>query len=165
MCTRASHQAGVSGRPVALLVLMLMCVAVAGDDGECGAELGGCNGTNAEGAAAQGKGTDKTAAVVPKPMANGARGFGEQFEWYSFDDGLRAAEAFAKPAVVVIHKSWCGACRNLGPVFAASEELMSLAKDFVMINVADDEEPRDAAWHPDGSYIPRIFFYDGVRFV
>jgi len=25
----------------------------------------------------------------------------------------------------------------------------------------DQEEPTDAAWHVDGSYIPRIYFYDG----
>jgi thiol-disulfide isomerase/thioredoxin len=99
---------------------------------------------------------------APQPLASG-RSFGDQHEWYSFDDGLRVAEAHGKPAVIVIHKSWCGACRSLGPRFAASEEITALAKDFVMINVQDDEEPRDASWHPDGSYIPRIFFYDGVR--
>jgi hypothetical protein len=45
---------------------------------------------------------------------------------------------------------------------AANQEILTLAKSFIMVNVADDEEPRDAGWHPDGSYIPRVFFYDGV---
>ena len=47
-------------------------------------------------------------------------------------------------------------------ICTANPEIAAAAKDFIMVNVADDEEPRDAGWHPDGSYIPRIFFYDGV---
>lgn len=90
-------------------------------------------------------------SVAPQPMQEGGRGFGDAISWYSFDDGLRAAEAQAMPALVVIHKSWCGACRSLGPAFAASAEIAALASEFIMINVRDDEEPRDASWHPDGS--------------
>ena len=90
-------------------------------------------------------------SVAPQPMQEGGRGFGDAISWYSFDDGLRAAEAQAMPALVVIHKSWCGACRSLGPAFAASAEITALASEFIMINVRDDEEPRDASWHPDGS--------------
>ena len=90
-------------------------------------------------------------SVAPQPMQEGGRGFGDAISWFSFDDGLRAAEAQAMPALVVIHKSWCGACRSLGPAFAASAEITALASEFIMINVRDDEEPRDASWHPDGS--------------
>ena len=36
----------------------------------------------------------------------GGRGFGEDVEWFSFDAGIREAEATERPAMVVIHKSW-----------------------------------------------------------
>lgn len=38
-------------------------------------------------------------------------------------------------AMVVIHKSWCGACKRLGPVVASSAAIQKHAGDFVMINV------------------------------
>jgi protein-disulfide reductase (glutathione) len=61
--------------------------------------------------------------------------------------------------VVVIHKSWCGACKRLGPSFAADPQVKELAAEFVMINVHDDEEPADDKYKPDGGYVPRIFFF------
>lgn len=63
--------------------------------------------------------------------------------------------------MVVIHKSWCGACKALGPKIASSEEIASLAPELVMVNVLDDEEPTgDLAkeYSPDGGYIPRVLF-------
>jgi protein-disulfide reductase (glutathione) len=63
--------------------------------------------------------------------------------------------------MVVIHKSWCGACKALGPKIASSEEIASLAPELVLVNVHDDEEPTgDLAqdYTPDGGYIPRVLF-------
>lgn len=89
-----------------------------------------------------------------------ARGWGDSIAWVSLQDGLDAARTSDQPLCLVIWKTWCGACKNLRPVFAASAEINELAGRFVMVNVVDDEEPKDAAYAPDGGYIPRILFLD-----
>ncbi|KAJ1492299.1 hypothetical protein T484DRAFT_1611711 [Baffinella frigidus] len=133
-----------AARAALLIVAAAACAAVAAGEDLAGTPPGG------ESAEAAG---DKSRV--------GGRGFGENVDWFSFAAGIREAEATQRPAMVVIHKSWCGACKSLGPKFAASEDIMARASNFVMINVHDDEEPNDEGWRPDGGYIPRILMYDG----
>jgi protein-disulfide reductase (glutathione) len=65
-------------------------------------------------------------------------GFGDEVEWMKLDEGLAAAKENNKLAMVVVHKSWCGACKRLGPSFAEEQRVKDLADNFVMINVHDD---------------------------
>lgn len=87
-----------------------------------------------------------------------ARGFNDDIEWVEFDKGLELAKEQNKMMFLLIHKSWCGACKALKPQFSTSMAIEKLAKDFIMVNVMDDEEPKDRKFQPDGGYIPRILF-------
>ena len=89
------------------------------------------------------------------------RGFGDKYDWKTLEAGLAEVKSTGKLGVVFIHKSWCGACKSLAPKVAASEEILKASEDYVMINVHDDEEPKNGdKWKPDGGYIPRILFVD-----
>lgn len=88
------------------------------------------------------------------------RGFGDRVQWYKLEEGLAEVKSSGRPGMVVIHASWCGACRRLGPLFAASDEIAELSKQFVMINVQDKEYDDRASMKVDGAYVPRIYFTD-----
>ncbi|XP_013186161.1 thioredoxin domain-containing protein 12 [Amyelois transitella] len=92
-------------------------------------------------------------------LAGRDNGFGSNYVWAgSLESGLQIATHHKKPIMVIIHKSWCTACKKLKPKFANSPEIQSLSKHFVMVNLVDDEEPKSHGYSPDGTYIPRILF-------
>jgi len=87
-------------------------------------------------------------------------GFGEKYDWVPYAEAYTKSKELNKPVMMVIHKSWCGACKSLGPKFAASEPILEMSDKFVMVNVVDDEEPKSDVYTPDGGYIPRTLFLD-----
>ncbi|KAL0280420.1 UNVERIFIED_CONTAM: hypothetical protein PYX00_001715 [Menopon gallinae] len=66
----------------------------------------------------------------------------------SLNSGVSQMRATRRPGMVVIYKSWCPVCEELKTVFLSSREIDRL----------NEAEPTDAAFAPDGDYVPRIFF-------
>jgi len=94
-----------------------------------------------------------------KPKNKLARGWGDNIPWMELEAGIEKAKEENKPLMLIIHKTWCGACQTLKGKFAKAKMIAELAKNFIMVNAEDDEEPWEEDYQPDGGkYIPRIFF-------
>lgn len=91
-----------------------------------------------------------------------SNGWNDKIGWTSDMEAFKSEIVkTGKPGMLVIHKSWCGACKALKPKFAESKEIEEAAEGFVLFNALDDDEPSGAEYKPDGGYIPRILFLDG----
>ncbi|EEB19224.1 thioredoxin domain-containing protein 12 precursor, putative [Pediculus humanus corporis] len=87
------------------------------------------------------------------------KNFGTSLKWETtLETGLQKIITRQKPGMIVVHKSWCGACRGLKPKFESSKDITHLSEGFVMISLADDNHPKDGKYMPDGDYVPRIMF-------
>ncbi|VDK71968.1 unnamed protein product [Gongylonema pulchrum] len=88
-------------------------------------------------------------------------GFGEDIAWVKWEDAVETAMEANKPIFLLIHKSWCHACKALKKTFQQSnarKAFKKLSEYFVMVNTEDDEEPYEEEYRPDGKYIPRVLF-------
>lgn len=84
---------------------------------------------------------------------------GNDYDWYDDEEaGLAEAKATGKPILLIIHKDWCGACKQAGAKFETNQYLKELAKEFVMISHPEDDGNKK--YEPDGGYVPRFLFLD-----
>ena len=75
-----------------------------------------------------------------------SNGLGDHFDWTSWDLAPEKAFEAGRPLMVILHKSWCPACKKLKEWFGRSEAISGLSKAFVMVNA--DEKGR-AYLHSD----------------
>lgn len=88
-----------------------------------------------------------------------SNGLGDHLGWVPWDQAPQLAFNEGKPLMVVLHKSWCPACKSLKAWFAASDVIADLSQGFVMVNADEKQAPSlDPKFNVDGSYVPRIFF-------
>ena len=86
-------------------------------------------------------------------------GLGADISWTAWSQATEAAQQSGKPLMVVLHKPWCPACKNLKSWFSTSQQIEELSRNFVMVNVPTDEfDPKEL--DVDGGYVPRILFLD-----
>lgn len=79
--------------------------------------------------------------------------------YHNFNKGIfDEAKRQQKPIMLVIHKTWCPACKQMRKKFEQSAEIEALSEHFVMSHAEDDDEPSDERYAPNGAYSPRILF-------
>lgn len=86
---------------------------------------------------------------------------GAKIAWRSPADGLTEAKREGKIAMVVVQADWCPVCRDYRNVFK-DNRIVEASRSVVPILIDTDKDPdNDAAFAPDGGYVPRTLFVDG----
>lgn len=79
--------------------------------------------------------------------------------YHNFNQGIfDEAKRQQKPIMLIIHKTWCPACKQMRKKFEQSAEIEALSEHFVMSHAEDDDEPSDERYAPNGAYSPRLLF-------
>ena len=99
-----------------------------------------------------------TLLVEAKTGPKSAGAWNSNIDWIPWDQATKQGKELNKPVFMLIHKTWCAACKALRSKFITSAEIELLSEHFVMSNVEDDDEPSDEKYSPQGSYSPRIMF-------
>ncbi|WP_411017663.1 thioredoxin family protein, partial [Salmonella sp. s51090] len=87
-------------------------------------------------------------------------GWGQDIQWTTLDNAYDKAKELKKPILLIIHKSWCSACKALKKKFVNCQKVADLSNNFVMVNIEDDDNKTDKKFNVDGAYAPRIYFID-----
>ncbi|KAH9523673.1 Thioredoxin domain-containing protein 12 [Bulinus truncatus] len=100
------------------------------------------------------------ASTVFGTVAAAAESWGKNIKWVTFKEAQKLAKEQNKPTMVLVTKTWCRACKALRPKFASNQEIEKMSSEFIMVNLEDEDEPRNVDLQPDGTYFPRILFLD-----
>lgn len=80
--------------------------------------------------------------------------------WRDMQTGVPEAIKTGKPVLMVMHATWCTACRRYREVFK-DERVIAQTRKFVMILDDVQKYPDvNGAFAPDGTYVPRTLFVD-----
>jgi thioredoxin-like negative regulator of GroEL len=85
---------------------------------------------------------------------------GAEIAWRDMGSGVKESIRSGRNALIVFHATWCQVCRHFRAVFN-DRGIVDASRDLVMILVDVDQQPDiNAAFAPDGSYVPRTVFVD-----
>lgn len=74
----------------------------------------------------------------------------------NLDIGLKRAKTESKPLMLIVHSSYCRACKSLRPKLIESNDVKIMGKEFFVVNALDGKEPKAKNYGPDGFYYPRF---------
>ncbi len=97
--------------------------------------------------------------AAPRIATAPAHGYGDKIAWRGLDEGLREAAELGRPLMLVVHAAWCPRCKELRQRFF-DPTLAETSDRFIMVNLDQDATPEALRHGPDGTYIPRVLFFD-----
>lgn len=71
-------------------------------------------------------------------------------------DGIQLARQQNKPIMLVIHRHWCSACKELIPLVKSNAEIIKVNKNFITVEMTGSNEKEEEKYAPDGLYVPRL---------
>lgn len=92
---------------------------------------------------------------------NQKRLFTKNIQWEkNLERGIQKIKKENKPGMLVIHRTWCESCRKVKRKLNEIQEFSEKSSGLVCISIADDDEPKNLKYAPDGAYVPRVLFLD-----
>ena len=80
--------------------------------------------------------------------------------WTSLKEGMERAREEEKPVMLVVHKHRCPASDHLRKCFATSDQVNSLASNFVMVHMDSENAKGINGISSDEKLFPKIMFFD-----
>lgn len=77
----------------------------------------------------------------------------------NLSEALKAANTTNKPVLMFVHRHWCKSCKDLVPKINNSSKIQELSKKFIMLDLSEEDEPKDSIYAPDGQYVPRQILF------
>ena len=68
--------------------------------------------------------------------ASDSNGFSSNIDWINYKEAI---DDTSKPSMIILHKSWCPACKSLKPKLIDSLEFEELSSKFSMVNAKEND--------------------------
>lgn len=80
-----------------------------------------------------------------------------QTGWVStVEEGVQLAKKENKPIMLIIHRHWCKACKELIPMVKNNADISTFNKKFITVEMTGNDDKEEENYAPDGLYVPRL---------